>query len=1640
MDNTLVLCGGTGAHVGLALLRLHTLGYALGFFDQQEKPFDFPRIFLVDQDAGPGRERQETAWQLARDLVGRHPGAHDWSASTGSAHGPELLEVTPLPVGPRQDWFKPPFSTLASRFERSPLLPALASGRQRQIDYSKGMMGSPAIGSLLFRLKQYDERGKDRNYDQMFGQLLARQGRIVVAGSGVGGTGASVGPTLARRLAEPAGNQVMAVMILNWFRFVEDQTEVDEERRAKAQLRNRIMRQNANSALEFYGQSLAREVAAVPVGMPERSLALRTYTGDLGQPHQESYIHAVAAQCAVRHFLARQAYGSGLYIMGAVESGRLDARTAIPGGTLQDLANQAVTLAEMLALWQRVLASVNHGHVTPAIYDAVAAVADPAQVADGLGEILANYRAQISWMGATLGVTGASNRDLTRESESRRRLGAEHRTLPVAEGAPPAAVAAALFDWTARWVREIASPANGLRVAPGEVHGGQWPDLRYEGIGAAAKVNGDLTRISDANIAAVLEAFVDRGHLSSNGWPHPLAAADYFDHALRHGDRVALRQLELLLCGLAAGVLELRPLASGEPAESGLSLEALANEYRRQGQEGLAELGIFLREGAATLVGFNSPHSLLCPVPRLDDEDEALWQGLWTTLTGARDGARWSEAVAPQSWGSHDLSVRQVRSWIAVQKRVNPDTAPAWTQAFQGYFNQAETTFSNGPFVPVYWESGGTPRVVRLSLPVHDGGGSEPPPGTPPIEEAEVLQRVPELAALLDSERRELFSSFELKMPDREGTVRVWWDEHLDLLRQRGRLAVCARTKAGALLVGLRKENVLHSVVFDNSLVLRRADVVIATCTPFYQDPLPGSPNPPGEKYPDIPLRSDYLDLVKFPDGDDLLGRIATGKEMQSPSWLPTRGRDPHGRPQLRWDLHLKGRGQPLAVELRLESDTAAKDLHRAHFMVWPRFRTPTGAGWKAYYLYERCTDPRLFCDTIWLEAAASRLHRRRHDGTEYPYPLSLGAGPNSVHTGGPPLALALRNIKTNDEQGLYLVQLEPRKISSLTVALGIDFGTSHSVAAVRSSPGEAPQQVKLLPELDPANAGCSLTLHVSEDQGHVRDVFERAGILANGSWLPTYRERGEGILPSELLLRRTLKEAQADALERWQPVRDFTIPPMDIVRSNLSEHVLTDFKWDTASDFFKGSESQLREHYLGLFLELVMADVINNHLPGFPEKPVNVTFTYPLRSGEPQFKSLGESLTRLLRRANASFGLRLQLQPAGGRSADSGDDGRYDESRAARVPTERSGEVCLVADLGGGTLDLFIAPYRQEDVSAATSRRGDSGGSTDGTGLLEVADSVRLGGNLVLRHMAEHPERYLPRDGGWLKGDARARETGLRAWMRSRGSASLFGFEKGDGLKLAEMDLQGFANPAEAGLARELLDRYFRLIVEYMARNLTAYLAKHWLVETPAKHRDKLRISVQLRGNGWRLWYHRQSYVQITQAIQDEVRQRLVELWPLVDGNPYPVPADDKYWERAARYAVSDPKPGPVKNVVGRAMSFQEVSGRWFTHTLTDLEVLRKGDFTRVAWYSRVPFDTGAARQVELGAITPPLMLSGAKSDEKVEICNLEADLQGRVNSALQHEGQPDGRSGTFLAPVAPLVWEAVFKSPQFWPDGQAG
>lgn len=1614
MENSLIVCGGTGAHTAVALIRLHSLSHALGFFEKEGKPFDFPTIYLVDQDAGDGAERP-TAWQLARTLIGEHPARRDWTRAIGRAEPPELIAVTPLPIGPNQAWFQRPYNTLESRFESSELPHVLSSRFQRNIDFSKGMMGSPALGSLLFQLKEYDERSKGLNRDEVYGQMLESEGRVVVAASGVGGTGASVGPTVAEQLASRGSSRVMAVMILNWFEFNEDGT--DEETRARAQQRNRLMRENAHSALEFYGRSLSRRVAAVPIGMPDQALIKRDFTGDVGQPIRESFVHAVGALSGYRHFLGQQPYRPGLYMMGAVERGRLDGATPIPGGTLQGLANQAATVADLLETWIQTLSRVHDGRVRPAVYEAVAETGvDPGQVADHLRSELEHYRAHLEWLETVVGVKPAAKRDLSREAASRRRLFSDRHGLDVVPDLPPEEVASALFRWTGEWVRDVASPQVGLEVHPAPVGGGQWPDLKNaEGLGIAAELNGDLNRISDANRDAVIEAFVDPESVSANGWPHPLAAADFFRHAIQRRDKRAIRQLELLLVGVVSGTLELKNVHVQETQDNEVSIDRLLRDSWRDGWKGLADLAVTSPRHDNRPIGFVSPFTLFAPVPFMnDDEDYRLWNGLWKVLSGSDDGADWDKAPEPTSWGENDLVIRQILSWMEDQKRVRPGSAPPWMRVFDRHRGQSDVApYGAGRKVRVYWGASGDAErpEVDIHLPTREAAAWTLPEDAPTMVARDLLEQMPHLLGVEDDDGRTVYSMVELRIPERESPLQGFWDRHLDHLRELGEIHLWSKDKNGAVVLGVMEGGNLKPIRLAESLLLDRSTVLIRTCTPLEQDPVPGSSRTPGQMlYPDLPLKSDYLDLAQLPDGTGLLDALQEGKRIDYYQWRPAERRDTDGRLQIQWEVQLRGLPEPLSVELRLESGTKP---HKAHWMVWPRFRTRRGDGWRTYYLYDQTSHRHLGLETLWFDAATdSRLRRRTHDDDRPAHPVAYrSGGEQPAHVGGPPLTVSLRNTNKDEEQGLYLVPLEVLSGQGADVELAVDFGTSHSVAAASVGGSEA-KAVEFAAELDPSQPAKGLSLHLSENWAQVQASAAELGVLASGTWLPTYALKSRGMLPSDLVLTEELSPAQADQIGRWEPCSHYMIPSFEVGRADLSKYLLTDFKWNVGDSYFKGQEPALQEHYLALFLELTVAEIVANQARGFPSRPVNVTFTYPLRSHRDQVAKFQEALRRTLKRCSAGMGIQMALKDK---------EGIFDESRAARLTSKNFGEVCLVGDLGGGTLDLFIAAQGK-------------GGQV----FPEVADSARIGGNLLLGRIARSPDGLLPADGNWrTNGDPRDTETKLRAWMRSLGAPMLFGTDANGKPSLAKLSVSGFQHASDGTKGRILLDRYFRLVVEYLARNLTAYLVCHWFPNVQPKDYDRLKISVQLRGNGWRLRYQDETYEEATVQIQRRVRERVLALWGEAGENAYPAPGDDKFWAPVSKYRVANPKTAPILSVVREnPMAHDEVRKRWHAHTLVDLEVERANEARHeVGWWEKIPFKTWGSNHVEVDGISPPLRLTSEDLDEQLVISTLDADHAGKVNTALQNDAVIDG-DGMYQAPVAPLVWEAVFDSEDLWPS----
>ena len=1642
MNNSLVLCGGTGAHVALALMRLHTLGYPLGFFRQPDgKPLAFPQLYLVDQDSGDG-DHEATAWQLVRRFVANHPGRFDWKKATGRSDPPDLKIVTPLPVGPDRTWFEAPYDTVGYRFADSPWLELLVSRTQRDIRFSLGMMGSPAVGSLLFRLKEFDTASNGLNHDSTYQELLNAEGRIVVVGSAVGGTGASVGPTLAQRFAKP-GTDVMAVMLLNWFRFYPEGLE--DQKLQLAQLREQSMRQNANSAFAFYGDTLARKVATVPVGMPETSVKLRRYTSDTRQPVEESFIHGVAALCCLDHFLVTTPHGPGLYQMGSEDPTRLGGSNRLPGGpseeSLQTLADLAETLAKTLEVFAEILCGNHSGkglQVVPAIHAEIAKITAPERTGSELRQLVAEYREHLEWMKTVLGVEPEPSQSLLLEHKSRSRL-REHplpqRQMDDATRGNQAALA--LFHWTADWVNE--ELRNDLRKPPARsARGGYWPPLVGEDtLNFSVERAGQLVKAADQNIPDIVKGFVDEQHVAEKGWPNPLAAADYFEYAIAHGNRVARRQLEMLLAGLVDGKLILRDVESrNAPA---LSLDELVKQGRVDNLEDLASVAIVYSDlDCDVALGFNSPRTLLCPVPS-DEADEArerAWRNLWKALTGTQ---------RPNSWRTEEISdwrmvagtVRQIRTWIAHAKRSLDGEAPPWAQQI---FNDGSTVpsqpYGSGRKLTVHWGRGDKAPAVQIPLPTKELGVYWPDNDTQLVGEDEFWARVPN-AKEVQTDSGVSFKMVKFEEPDREVPNRAFWKEHLAELQKRGDIAAFGSKSAGRQ-VALQAPDRRFAVILKNAIVLDRNDISVGRCSPMRQDPVPGSATKSGlVRYPDYPLRSNFLGLVENQDGVRVVELLKRGRAVHAPA--PSINDDPESS-KAEWVLKLAGRDDEVSITLLVpppvmsSSGNYEAELHSAHWMVWPKFRSNDGKAWRAYYVYDHCTDARLRLSTLWLDPDAEQRVMRSKPSQPGSSPVRFDTGARRAHTGGPPIAFSLENSLSGQEVGLYLINLKPLSRQNSDIALGIDFGTSHTAASVEVDGKKS--LVELTPEL--ANSeDRRLSLHVCEDWSHVEDPSGEKGLRWRAGWLPTYGGEAPpefaGLLPSELLTNLPLPALVPDEVGKWQPGRDYVIPYMNMQREDLAHHLLADFKWDASAPSFRGQEAKLREIYLGMVIELVMADVVWRQIEGIPRR-ADFTFTYPLRTSAEQLESFQRSLRQVMERGTRSLGIELQLVNG---------VGIFDESSAAKGGTRVFGEVCLVGDLGGGTLDLLI-----------------SANNPPGFTFEEVADSARIGGNELLRTMAERSDRYLPQE--WAVGPPLTVETQLRAWMRSKGMQRLLGDSGGkaeyhDGLKL-----RGFERADDAKRARELIERYFRLIVEYMARNLVAFLARHWY-PTVLKHcpdnYGKLNVLIRLRGNGWRLWFGDERYSEIQKKIAGDVETRVRELWSDREAQRDPRHGFEYLWRRhdilisaprgeSAAPGVgapacspdglddSNPKAAPILRVVGKAQRRKDILSYW--HSLVDLVVLtdkrsQAGDLpSNIRWFDRLPVKTGGGTtKVEFHRVEPPLLLSHPEAVPRQEIADLEQELKRQINENLEEQGVTTEIN--FEARIAAFVWEAVFRSKVF-------
>lgn len=1633
--NTLILCGGTGAHVGLAFARLHVLGEPFGFFLRKDgSPIEFPTIFLIDQDHGIATaDDQRTAWQECQTILAGHSARNDWK-SIGLRGAPVSKVISPLPVGRDRKFAERPFVDLNTRFGESKLLPLMASNRQRSINYSHGMMASPAVGSLLFRLKHFDADAGGLNNDAEFADLFNRSGRMVVAGSAVGGTGASVAPSLSLELARDGRRQILTVMLLNWFAL-----EEAGDHGRDAQTRNRQMAQNLHSALQFYGSTLAGQVSALPLGVRAKAIQSRQFSGDLLQNKEETFIHALAAISAFSQF-SRDERGldKGLYLLGASSADRFSPEIKLPGGSVFSAIARARLLSSMMQVIGKVLRT-DYKKVAPAIFRHVFETGlRPAAVAEILEKDTLAFQANHQELTrileapekkADLDALQQALSELTVDSEMHERLKAYPLEL---NNIAPEVASTRILRWAAKWIAEelastttdTGSGAGGLAPINKEKGRGAstyyLPEPRIESAGGVQLLGvGELTPVQPEKAGHFLEGYIDPTMFSANSWPHSMAAVEHFDTALRFKNHRASRQLQLMLAGWASRRLKLRPVEKIRGAT--VSLETLLESAGASYPDIMSR--VLVQEtarGETVPIGFTSPLTLFCPLPSDESSEESIWQALFEDLTGTKTS--WDSA-GPIQWLDRS-TIYRIRYWIDWLKTVHgQDESPVWAQSFSDLAPEPgarTTSFSpSDEKISVFWRRHakvGSPAEPIALLDVEaadDGHSSESTIGITETTELQGLNitasdrpfglpNLPQLKSCTTA-RGEVFEAIEIEIPSRRQKVRVFWEEHLVELQRQNVIAGFREIEGGGLEISVTVDRNVERYRDTEARLITLKKICIPHLTPILQKS--SAALDPGDAYlfPDLPLKSDYLDLLMVGEGISIFDLFRSGSLADLEGLRPTEenfeGRS-WGR---RWKLNLKGRPAGTFFTLTPQRNFGTATPITAQWMVWPNFRC-SEAKWQSYYCYDACSVESHRTDVIFLrtELGVSTVERRTSSRN------GLNHYPVSEQGGGAPLAFVLLDHNgTRRELGTFLVRLRALSPVDLQAKLAIDFGSSHSAAAV--SIRDRVEALSFNSEFDRDVAEAkSLTLQISRDIEKTREIVDK------GAWLPTFCfQKSRGYLPSELVLAEL--KLKAPGSNDLVPGADFFIPSFELggAKQNC---VLAGFKWPT-DGLLIGRERELRRSYLRTFLEMALAELLLVHSRGVPKEAIDVTFTYPLRATKIQVQEFTEDIRDLIRLTTLSTGLTLRLQ---------NEIGLYDESRAAGRGTREFAQMIVVADLGGGTLDLFIS---MKDIG--TEKR-----------FRDVADSVKIGGDLLLRLLAHNAMKLLPERDRWrsTQGEEELVLAHLRSWVRDLGSAALFGARASNAPSLPRLKLEGFSRPSEGEPARRVIDRYFDLITEYIARNVVAFLVNEYYPKLTGDD-DRLAITLQLRGNGWKLRHQGEDEIAATNSIVQAVRSRFERLWEFVPIAAKAIELPDNPWRNASEYAraAAMVKVASVIEAVGKAQDPGDVIDQWHTYTLIDLEVMIQGQKPLpISWTQPIPFDSRGSSHIEIKRLFPPIEFPDPEWRKNREIADLTLDVRGKIGESL-------GKGGVilqklnYLAAIGPEVWEALFHSPEVW-TGEPG
>jgi hypothetical protein len=350
--NYLIAVGGTGQHVALALADFIALAHEV-----YATPDEFPAVHLILVDADQAADTdQSSAWQEARNRLN----------AIGLLSG-DSFECVPLPVSSALADSRRMYefvNRLGASYGPN-AADALLLDEQREVDVTTGFYAQPRVGAMMAEwLFGEVTRGERVNpgLARIFRLASDPANRIVVAGSGVGGTGAGFAPALVRRLSSATGGAgLMALMATEWFRL---------SGACSNRLSESVQKSNANSALwhAAHSDSVAG-VRTILFGHPDVSRASEEdcQRGAFQARKQNLTIPYYAAAAATSFFAGDSS--AGTHVPTAAIAGDVItlAKTLriTPRLTLRDLVQSNVEAVGRLTLATEYLGGGYQGFVLP---------------------------------------------------------------------------------------------------------------------------------------------------------------------------------------------------------------------------------------------------------------------------------------------------------------------------------------------------------------------------------------------------------------------------------------------------------------------------------------------------------------------------------------------------------------------------------------------------------------------------------------------------------------------------------------------------------------------------------------------------------------------------------------------------------------------------------------------------------------------------------------------------------------------------------------------------------------------------------------------------------------------------------------------------------------------------------------------------------------------------------------------------------------------------------------------------------------------------------------------------------------------------------------------------------------------------